>query len=44
MENAQTQLSYTSLDAPFDGVTGVRALDVGNIIHPSDASGLVTAT
>lgn len=44
MENAQTQLSYTSLDAPFDGVTGVRALDVGNIIHPTDATGLVTVT
>ena len=44
VENAQTQLSYTSLDAPFDGVTGVRTLDVGNIIHPTDATGLVTVT
>ncbi len=44
VEDAQTQLSYTSLVAPFDGVTGVRALDVGNIIHPTDAAGLVTVT
>ena len=44
IENAQTQLSYTSLVAPFDGVTGVRSLDVGNIIHPTDANGLVTIT
>ncbi|WP_428486562.1 efflux RND transporter periplasmic adaptor subunit [Rhodopila sp.] len=44
VEDAQTQLGYTSLTAPFDGVTGVRALDVGNIIHPTDASGLVTVT
>ena len=44
VEDAQTQLSYTSLVAPFDSVTGVRTLDVGNIIHPTDTSGLVTVT
>ena len=44
VENAQTQLGYTALTAPFDGVTGVRALDVGNIIHPTNANGLVTMT
>ncbi len=43
-DNAQTQLSYTSLVAPFDGVTGIGTLDVGNIIHPTDATGLVTVT
>ncbi len=44
IEDARTQLSYTSLAAPFDGVTGIRALDVGNVIHPADAAGLVTVT
>ena len=44
VDNAQTQLSYTSLLAPFDGVTGIQAMDVGNIIHPNDATGLVTIT
>ncbi len=44
IENAQTQLSYTALVAPFSGITGVRTLDVGNIIHPTDANGLVTVT
>jgi multidrug efflux system membrane fusion protein len=34
IENAKAQLSYASLVAPFDGVTGFRLLDVGNIIHP----------
>jgi multidrug efflux system membrane fusion protein len=34
IESAKAQLSYTSLLAPFDGVTGIRLLDVGNIIHP----------
>ena len=44
VDNAQTQLSYATLTAPFDGVTGVRQTDVGNIIHPTDAQGLVTMT
>jgi membrane fusion protein, multidrug efflux system len=44
IDNAQTQLSYATLTAPFDGVTGVRLLDVGNVIHPTDANGLVVVT
>ncbi len=44
IEDARTQLSYTSLVAPFDGVTGVQMLDMGNVIHPTDANGLVTMT
>ncbi len=44
IDNAKTELSYTSLVAPFDGVTGIRLLDVGNIIHPTDPSGLVVVT
>ncbi len=44
VEDAQMQLDYTSLRAPFDGVTGIRTLDVGNVIHPADAAGLVTVT
>ncbi len=44
IDNAQTQLSYTSLVAPFDGVAGIRTLDVGNIIHPTDTMGLVAIT
>ena len=38
IEYAKAQLSYTSLVAPFDGVTGFRLLDVGNIIHPATSS------
>jgi multidrug efflux system membrane fusion protein len=44
IEDARTQLSYTSLVAPFDGITGVRMLDVGNIIHATDTNGLVVVT
>lgn len=38
IENDKAQLSYTSLVAPFDGLTGIRLLDVGNIIHLPSAS------
>ena len=38
VENAEAELSYTRLIAPFDGITGIRLLDVGNIIHPPTSS------
>jgi multidrug efflux system membrane fusion protein len=44
IDDAKTQLSYASLVAPFDGVTGIRLLDVGNVIHPTDPNGLVVVT
>lgn len=44
LEAAQTQLSYTTITAPFDGVTGIRRIDPGNIVQPSDVNGLVTLT
>jgi multidrug efflux system membrane fusion protein len=33
LEYAKTELSYTSLVAPFDGITGIRLLDVGNLMR-----------
>jgi multidrug efflux system membrane fusion protein len=39
IEYAKTQLGYTKLVAPFDGVAGIRLLDVGNIIHSSTSRG-----
>src|SRR6266851_10197287 len=44
VEYAKTELSYTKLVAPFDGVTGIRLLDVGNIIQPTNTTGLVVVT
>src|SRR5437588_3655114 len=44
IEQAQTNLSYTRLTSPIDGVTGIRQLDEGNIIHPTDPNGLVDVT
>jgi membrane fusion protein, multidrug efflux system len=39
IEYAKTELSYTKLVAPFDGVAGIRLLDVGNIIHATTSRG-----
>jgi membrane fusion protein, multidrug efflux system len=44
IEAAKIQLSYTRLTSPIEGVTGILQIDVGNIISPSDANGLVTVT
>jgi multidrug efflux system membrane fusion protein len=44
IDAANVQLSYTRLTSPFDGVTGIRQIDVGNIIHPTDVNGLVVVT
>jgi multidrug efflux system membrane fusion protein len=41
---AQVQLSYTRLTSPIPGVTGVRQVDIGNIIHLTDPNGLVVVT
>jgi multidrug efflux system membrane fusion protein len=44
IEAANVQLSYTKLTAPIDGVVGIRQIDIGNIIHPTDPNGLVVVT
>jgi membrane fusion protein, multidrug efflux system len=44
IEYANTELSYTTITAPFDGITGIRLIDPGNIVHPTDATGLVVLT
>jgi membrane fusion protein, multidrug efflux system len=44
IENVEVQLGYTRLTSPIDGVTGIRQLDIGNIIHPTDPNGLVVVT
>ena len=41
---AQTQLGYTTITSPLDGRAGIRLVDQGNIVHTTDASGLVVIT
>ncbi|HMG78444.1 MAG TPA: efflux RND transporter periplasmic adaptor subunit [Xanthobacteraceae bacterium] len=44
IEAAQTQLAYTTIVAPIDGVVGFRQVDVGNIIHTTDVNPLTVLT
>ena len=44
IDNAKAILDYTTIRAPLDGRTGIRAIDQGNIIKASDANGLVVIT
>jgi RND family efflux transporter MFP subunit len=39
---ARVQLSFTVITSPVDGRVGLRAVDVGNLVRPTDAAGLVT--
>jgi multidrug efflux system membrane fusion protein len=42
--NAQTQLGYTTITSPIDGVTGIRSVDIGNILQPGSTTPIVTIT
>jgi len=44
IDNARTQLAYTSITSPIEGRTGIRKVDVGNIVHSGDANGIVVVT
>ncbi|PIT05957.1 multidrug transporter [Bradyrhizobium nitroreducens] len=44
IDQANVQLSYTRLTSAISGITGVRQVDIGNVIHPTDPNGLVVVT
>lgn len=44
IDNAQATLGYTKIVAPLSGRAGLRQVDPGNIIHASDATGVVVIT
>jgi len=44
IDAANVQLSYTRLTSSIDGTVGIRQIDVGNVIHPTDPNGLVVVT
>lgn len=43
-DDAQLQLSYTRITAPISGRTGLRKVDVGNLISANSTEGIVTIT
>src|SRR5947209_3698178 len=44
IDNAKLQLTYSRITAPISGRIGLRLVDVGNIVHASDTSGLLVIT
>src|SRR5690349_581478 len=44
IENAKLQLTYCHITAPIGGRIGLRLVDIGNMAHASDATGLLVIT
>ena len=44
IDQAKLNLDYARINAPIDGVTGVRLVDAGNLVHASDTTGIVVIT
>lgn len=44
IDAAKVQLSFARLTSPINGVVGIRQIDVGNIISPSNTNGLCVVT
>jgi len=44
IDTARTNLSYTTIVAPVDGRVGIRQVDIGNLVHGSDATPLTVLT
>jgi multidrug efflux system membrane fusion protein len=44
IETARLNLDYTRITSPVDGVTGIRIVDPGNVVHASDPGGIVLVT
>ncbi len=42
IDNAQTQLDYTTIRAPISGIAGFRLVDQGNIVNAAAQTGIVT--
>ncbi len=40
----QIQIGYTSVRSPIGGIAGLRFVDAGNVVSPSDPNGLVVVT
>jgi multidrug efflux system membrane fusion protein len=44
IDSANLQLTYARITSPIDGVTGIRLVDPGNVIHATDTTGIVVIT
>ena len=44
IEIARLNVDYARITSPLDGVTGIRLVDPGNVVHPTDQNGIVVVT
>src|SRR5262249_13148604 len=44
IDSAKLNLVYCHITSPIDGVVGLRLVDPGNIVHSTDANGLLVIT
>jgi len=44
IDNAKVQLAYCQIASPISGRLGLRLVDPGNIVHASDATGMLVIT
>jgi membrane fusion protein, multidrug efflux system len=44
IDSARLNLDWAQVKSPIDGVTGVRLVDPGNVVHQTDTTGLVVVT
>ncbi len=44
VQSDRLQLGFTTLSAPFAGRVGVREADIGQVVHPTDLTGIATVT
>lgn len=44
IDSAALNLSFCRITAPIEGVVGLRLIDIGNLIHATDATGIVSIT
>lgn len=44
IDTARLSVEYSRVTSPIDGVTGIRLVDQGNLVHQTDPGGLVVIT
>ena len=44
IDNAKLQIAYSHITAPISGRVGLRLVDMGNIVHANDTTGLLVIT
>ncbi|HET6412502.1 MAG TPA: efflux RND transporter periplasmic adaptor subunit [Anaeromyxobacter sp.] len=44
IDSARLNLDYARITSPIDGITGIRQVDPGNVVHAADSNGIVVIT